>query len=223
MDYKAFIFDFDYTLGDTTDGIVLSANYALQKAGHEPLDKETIRKTIGMSLEDTYVHLTGDRSEAHKKQFVHLFREKADYIMTDHSIVYPEAAGILPILKKNGYRLAIVTTKYRYRIEEIFKKYGLVDLVDIIVGSNDVSKPKPDPEGLLKAADKLGCPKTDILYIGDNIIDAETAQRAGIDFCAVLTGTNGRKDFETYPYLYIEENLSDLFSILNIDKLNTVR
>ncbi len=33
MQYKAVIFDFDYTLGDSTDGIVLSSNYALEKMG----------------------------------------------------------------------------------------------------------------------------------------------------------------------------------------------
>lgn len=216
MNYKVFIFDFDYTLGDSTDGIVLSANYALQEMGYGPLNKETIRKSIGMSLAETYAYLTDDRSEERTKQFSRLFREKADCVMVDNSTIYPEAARILPLLKENGYRSAIVTTKYRYRIENIFKKYGFDDLVDIIVGSDDVGKPKPDPEGLLRAAGEFGCPKKDILYIGDNIIDAQTAQRAGIGFCAVLTGTNGRKDFETYPCLYIEENLSDLFSTLNI-------
>lgn len=216
MSYKVFIFDFDYTLGDSTDGIVLSANYALQKIGYEPLDKEIIRKTIGMSLEDTYIYLTNDRNEEQIKQFSTLFREKADCVMVDHSTIYPEAVRILSLLKERGYQSAIVTTKYRYRIENIFKKYGFVDLVDVIVGSDDVSKPKPDPEGLLKVVERLDSPKTELLYIGDNIIDAQTAQKAGIDFSAVLTGTNERKDFEAYPCLYVEDNLLRLFSKLNI-------
>lgn len=216
MNYKAFIFDFDYTLGDSTDGIVLSANYALQEIGYEPLDKETIRKTIGMSLADTFIYLTDDRSDEHIKQFDILFREKADCVMVDNSAIYPEAVKILSLLKESGCQSAIVTTKYRYRIENILKKYGFANLVDIIVGSDDVSKPKPDPEGLLKAVGELGSLKTEVLYIGDNIIDAQTAEKAGVDFSAVLTGTNGRKDFEAYPCLYVEDNLLRLFSKLNI-------
>ena len=55
---KAIIFDFDYTLGDSTNGIALSINYALEKLGYEAKELTTIKKTIGLSLKDTYTVLT---------------------------------------------------------------------------------------------------------------------------------------------------------------------
>lgn len=47
--FIAIIFDFDYTLGDSTKGIVLSVNYALEKLGFSLKDKEEIKNTIGLS------------------------------------------------------------------------------------------------------------------------------------------------------------------------------
>ena len=53
------VFDFDYTLGDSTNEIVLSINYALSKLGYGEKETETIRKTIELSLKDTFKVLTG--------------------------------------------------------------------------------------------------------------------------------------------------------------------
>ena len=50
MKYKAVIFDFDYTLGDCTEGIAASVNHGLKKMGYEAGELEDIRKTIGLSL-----------------------------------------------------------------------------------------------------------------------------------------------------------------------------
>ena len=44
---KAILFDFDYTLGDSTKGIISSVNFALNKLGYQKKDEEIIRKTIG--------------------------------------------------------------------------------------------------------------------------------------------------------------------------------
>jgi phosphoglycolate phosphatase len=73
-----------------------------------------------------------------------------------------------------------------------------------------VKNHKPDPEGLLLAINRLEKPKEKLLFCGDTIIDAETAQRGGVDFCAVLNGTTGREAFEAFPSLYIAENLFEL-------------
>ena len=54
---KAIIFDFDYTLGDSTNGIALSINYALEKLGYALPPIEDIKKTIGLSLTETYFAL----------------------------------------------------------------------------------------------------------------------------------------------------------------------
>lgn len=208
--YKAILFDFDYTLGDSTNGIALSINHALIKLGYPKKNIEEIKPTIGFSLKDTFTLLTGLNNINEAKLFSQYFKEKADLIMVDNTRLYDGVIDSLSLLKGKGYKIGIVTTKYHYRIEQIIKKYDIVNLIDFIAGAEDVKIEKPNPEGLLWAIDNLGLSKKDILYVGDSIVDAQTAQNAGVDFAGVLTGTAKTRDFENYSIQYIGENVKEI-------------
>ena len=204
------VFDFDYTLGDSTGGIVQSINYALDRLGHTANDTDAIKKTIGLSLKKAYVELTGNGDPERAEQFANYFKEKADEVMLENTVLYPGVVQMLSKLKENGYKTAIVTTKFRYRIEQILNKYNAGHLINVIVGAEDVKVEKPDPEGLLWVIKSFGAEKADVLYVGDSVVDAKTAERAGAAFAAVLTGTTSRKEFETYPNVYKGQCVTDV-------------
>ena len=189
MKYRAVLFDFDYTLGDSTKGIVLSANAALQRMGLEAQSEEAIRRTVGLSLRDTYRALTGDENPQAADSFAAFFREKADQVMAESAVLYPSVPPLLKALRSQGLRTGVVTTKFRYRILQILGKYGLTDSVDCIVGAEDVKEEKPAPDGILTAIKKLGVKKEETLYVGDSAVDAAAAGRADVDFAGVLSGT----------------------------------
>ena len=214
MQYQAVIFDFDYTLGDSTEGIVVSANDALEKMGYPMVSREAIRRTIGLSLPETYQVLTGDKEPEKGETFRRYFVEKADEVMTENSELYPDARNILAYLKENGVRVAIVTTKFDYRIEGILKKCQVTEYVSKIVGGNNVSNPKPDPEGTLKVLADWGLAKNEVLYVGDSLVDAKTAQSAGVPFAAVTTGTTTKEDFLPYEKVGVFANLTELMTVL---------
>ena len=214
MQYQAVIFDFDYTLGDSTEGIVVSANDALEKMGYPMASREAIRRTIGLSLPETYQVLTGDKEPEKGETFRRYFVEKADEVMTENSELYPDARNILAYLKENGVRVAVVTTKFDYRIEGILKKCQATEYVSKIVGGNNVSNPKPDPEGTLKVLADWGLAKKEVLYVGDSLVDAKTAQSAGVPFAAVTTGTTTKEDFLPYEKVGVFANLTELMAVL---------
>lgn len=209
--YKAVVFDFDYTLGDTTGGIVQSVNYALENLGYAPKSVPEIKRTVGMSLKETFAALAGCRDEGLSESFVTLFREKADEVMTDSAALYERVPEILRELHKT-HRLGIVTTKFHYRVEAILRKFSVEELVDVIIGGEDVKAEKPSPEGLLAAISRLGVQKRDTLYVGDSLVDARTAMNAGADFAAVLTGTT--VDFSQYDSVFVGENISAVFNFV---------
>ncbi len=211
MMLKAIIFDFDYTLGDSTNGIALSINYALEKLGYEAEDLTTIKKTIGLSLKDTYTVLTKMENIKEAEQFSQLFKEKADQVMVENTQLYKGVKEVLQNLKMNGYKIAIVTTKFHYRIEQILDKFRVTDLIDLIVGLEDVKEAKPNPEGLNYAISKLGVKKDEILYVGDSVVDAKTAQNAEVHFAAVLTGTTTREEFDGYSKVYVAESVEEIY------------
>lgn len=211
---KAVIFDFDYTLGDSTNGIVLSANYALEQLGHSVRDISEIRKTIGLSLKDTYAVLTSRCDLGEAEQFAKLFKEKADEVMVVNTELYNGVKDVLKELKNKGYKIGIVTTKFHYRIEQILCKFEANGLIDIIIGAEDVKMEKPDPEGLWRAIERLNLEKDNVLYVGDSLVDAQTAENAGVDFVGVLTGTTKRQDFEKYHSSYIGKNIPDIYNFI---------
>ena len=218
MNYKTFIFDFDYTLCDATDGIVACVNHALNQLGLAAPEREDIRKTVGMTLRDMFLTLTGISDEKAGDRFFTYFMSMADDVMTDNTALIPDTISILSQLKEKGYNTSIVTTKVRYRVEEILSKYDIVNLIDVVIGYEDVTAPKPSPEGLLKAIDYFGNDKNDILFIGDSLIDANTANNASVDFAAVLTGTTTKNEFALLPHVYIGDSLTDIISFASVAK-----
>lgn len=211
---KAVIFDFDYTLGDSTNGIVLSVNYALEKLGYPLKSKEEIKKTIGLSLKDTFSALTMEKNEEKATQFSELFIEKADIVMVENTELYDDTKEILQKLKKEGYKISIVTTKFRYRIEKILNKFNSSDLVDLIVGADDVKVEKPNPEGLLWVIDNWHLEKDNVLYVGDSLVDAKTAENAQVNFAGVLTGTTTADEFKLHRNVFIGKQLKDVYNFI---------
>ena len=201
--FKAILFDFDYTLGNSEEGIILSSNYALTQMGYPGAERDAICRTIGLTLPKTYTVLTGDENAERAQEFMRLFMLRADDVMTANTVLYDGVLDMLRAIKERGMKIAIVTTKYAYRIEAIFDKYNARDLLDLIIGADCVKAKKPDPEGVLYALHTFGLQKGEALYVGDSVVDAKTAQAAEVPFCAVLTGTTPAEDFEPYPALCV--------------------
>ena len=208
--YSAVCFDFDYTLGDSTDSIVAGFQYGFERLGHPIPDRETVRGTIGYLLEDAYTMLTGDRDPERQALFRAYFLEVAKPRQREETFLFPGAAELLRGLRARGVRLGIVSTKTGETIEYIMERYGLKDTLEFVIGSYDVTRHKPHPEGILKALDRMGVSKEDFLYCGDTVLDAEAAQRAGVDFAAVLNGTTPAEDFAPWPCVHIAPDLPDL-------------
>ena len=189
---KALIFDFDYTIGDSSDGIAESINFALNKLGYQSRRKNESNKTIGRSLKDTFKILTNCSDDVLTGEFSRYFKEKADEVMVENTVLYPSVYDLLLAAKHHNYLLSIVTSKFHYRIEQILSKFGILNEFDVIVGAEDVKNEKTAPDGLLLALKTLGVCKSECIYIGDSTVDAEAAKGAGVNFIGVLTGTTDK-------------------------------
>lgn len=213
--YNTYIFDFDYTLADSSRGIVYCFNQVLEKHGFNDISDEMIKRTIGMTLQNSFKVLTGENDSDKISNYVKEYVKTADGCMTDNTVLFPETAEVLETLKENGVKLGIVSTKYRYRIKEVLDREFEGELIDVIVGGEDVTTHKPSPEGLLLAIEKLNSKPDNCLYIGDSTIDAETAQVAGVDFYGVLNGATTKEELSRYPNIMIAKDLNNLLAICN--------
>ncbi|AVF48357.1 HAD family hydrolase [Elizabethkingia anophelis] len=208
--YNTYIFDFDYTLADSSRGIIMCFRYVLENHGYHDISDYQIKLTIGKTLEESFSILTGITDKETLTLYAKEYVKKADDWMTANTVLFPETSPVLHALKERGHKIGIVSTKYRYRIMEFVEKEFPKEFFDIIIGAEDVRAHKPDPAGLLLAINSLQSDLERCLYIGDSIIDAKTAQAIGADFYGVLNGITTREELLIYPHIKIADNLNDL-------------
>lgn len=208
--YKTYLFDFDYTLADSSKGIVICFRNVLERHRHTGISDQQIKRTIGKTLAESFALLSGvtdaDTLEEYRKEYV----KEADRFMTANTRLFPETVPVLQALKEEGAKVGIISTKYRYRIMELAKDHIPEGTIDLIVGGEDVKTAKPSPEGVCMALCKLETEKEDTLYIGDSTVDAETAQAAGVDFAGVLHGATTAEELAAYPHVKIMTDLNGL-------------
>ena len=208
--YKTYLFDFDYTLADSSKGIVICFRNVLERHRHTGISDQQIKRTIGKTLVESFALLSGvtdtDTLEEYRKEYV----KEADRFMTANTRLFPETVSVLQALKEEGAKVGIISTKYRYRIMELAKDHIPEGTIDLIVGGEDVKTAKPSPEGVCMALSKLETEKEGTLYIGDSTVDAETAQAAGVDFAGVLHGTTTAEELAAYPHVKIMTDLNGL-------------
>lgn len=214
MKYKAVLFDFDYTLADSSRGIVTCFQQVLKRHGYTEVADETIKRTIGKTLEDSFSILTGITDGAQLEALRKEYGKEADIYMTSNTFLFPDVLFVLEHLKEHGVKIGIISTKYRFRILEFIEKKLSPEWFDIIVGGEDVTKHKPDPQGVAIALDNLKLKPSQVLYIGDSVVDAETAVQAGTAFVGVTTGMTTAAELGRFPHIGVVRELKDILPLI---------
>lgn len=208
MEYTTYLFDFDYTLADSSRGIVICFRNVLNRHEHFDITDEQIKRTIGKTLEESFTILTGIEAPQTLAEYRQEFIGEADIHMNVNTFLFPETVSVLQALKAQGAKIGIVSTKFRYRLKAVLDQHFPTDFFDVIIGGEDVKEKKPNPQGIQKALKKLHRDRKETLYIGDSIIDAQTALHAKVDFVGVLNGMTTREEFAAYPHRQILDNLN---------------
>jgi phosphoglycolate phosphatase len=209
------IFDFDYTLADSSGAVVACINFALEEMGGSGCPADDCKATIGLSLPDTYHALTGRQASGEIREFQRLFIQRADEIMAPATNIYAGVPELIRALYSDGYTLAIISTKFRYRICQILDRYSLTEYFTAIIGGEDVERHKPDPESLLLCLKRLGRAPEEALLIGDSLVDAETAKRGTVRFVAVLTGRTAADQFAAYQPAAVLNKVTEIGKYLS--------
>lgn len=106
----------------------------------------------------------------------------------DQIRLFPESRGLVELARSLDLQTAILTGKDRERTLQILQYFDLVRLFDVVVASDELRSPKPDPEGMLYTLGLLGCAADQAVMVGDAVSDVLCAQRAGVPAIAVTWG-----------------------------------
>lgn len=178
---RALLFDLDGTLIDTWRLYLDAFRYALSPPLGRPLSEEDI-VALSPSAERRLIERV-----AGGPAFEATFTRFLDRYAASHAGLfdgpYRGVPRMLAEAREAGVRLALVTGKSRaaWRITE--REAGLPPF-DVVVTDDDVTDPKPSPDGLRLALNALRLNPAEVLFIGDSLLDGEAARAAGVPFGA---------------------------------------
>lgn len=97
-------------------------------------------------------------------------------------------------LKHDGYKMAVCSNSVRNTVEVMLKKAALIDYMDFLISTQDVTYPKPNSQMYDLAISKLGLKPRECLVIEDN----ENGVRAAIASGANIMKINNIEDVNYY-------------------------
>lgn len=208
--YDTVLFDLDGTLLNTKELIDRSFIHTFEH--FRPtlrLSDEELDSFFGPSLKQTFSRYSDDETEiAEMIAYYRSFNVEAhDEMVT----AFPGAKALIRTLSKKGYHVGVVSSKKKDLVEHGLDLFGMLPYMEIIIGEEEVTHPKPDPEGIKMALAACGSKKA--LYVGDGVGDIEAGKAAGIDTVGVLYSKRKEQILAASP-TYTIKNLADLLPIL---------
>lgn len=101
--------------------------------------------------------------------------------------------SLMRSLKNDGRRIALVSNSIHATCERVLNNFGIVDMFDVIVGSDDVTHGKPNPYPYKLAASMLGVPSKQLIAVEDSVTGLRSAKDAG---CWVYAVSDPSLDLE---------------------------
>ena len=91
---------------------------------------------------------------------------------------FPGVVEMLDALSRSDHRLGVFTTATRRAATSMLTAAGLAEYFPVVVGGDEVSRPKPAPDGLELSCRRLGTGVTEAVYVGDAAVDLQCAEAA---------------------------------------------
>ena len=210
MTIKGILFDLDGTLIDTTDLIIRSFDHTIQTHFNKPADRELVLRYFGRPLREAMTCFAPGRED----ELIATYRQ---YNIANHDQMtksYPTVSDTVRLLKNEGYKLGVVTSKFSDTARKGLRLFDLEQYFDSVIGIDRCQYHKPHPEPVRIGAASLGLSPEECLMIGDSPADLGSAREAGAQSAAVKWTLVPWADIEAAQPTYILEQMSDLIPLL---------
>jgi phosphoglycolate phosphatase len=184
------IFDWDGTLCQSLDRIVLSVQKSAADLGLPALENERVRGIVGLGLQEAMDELFPGVSDELRLRIRE--RYSHHFVSLDQvapSPLYEDAMDTLEALRARGYQLAVATGKSRIGLDRVLANLNMIDYFDC-TRCADETRSKPHPQMLQEILQEMGRPAEESLMVGDTEFDLEMANAAGIRGVAVTYGAH---------------------------------
>jgi len=188
MKNKAIIFDFDDTIVSTKHNHITSFIQAAKKYDLT-LKKKDIKSNYGLPtiiiLQNIFPNEPISKLKKNGKEKDSIYRKR---VRKKGIRTFPGVRTLLQYLKKNNISTGIMSADKVRNIKLVLRENGIFEYFQTIIGADIVESHKPDPDGLLKTANKINVEPKSCVFVGDSKYDMLAAKRAKMTPIGITTG-----------------------------------
>ena len=214
MKPQLIIFDFDGTLADTTAAILKTYRMAIKSIGAERRTDTQCQATIGLPLKEGFRQLYPDFADEQLDNCVNnyrrIFNENKKNLVPE---LYPGVKDTLGKLAAMGIRMTIASSRSRESLIEFCDENGITQYFDMILGADDVTHAKPNPEPVLITLERMNVGCENALVVGDMPVDIEMGRGAGCETVGVTYGNSSIDSLKAANPGQMIDKFSDILEI----------
>jgi len=200
MKTECILFDLDGTLADTSIDMCNALNKVLTKYKFKNVDCSGLKTHISKGAVGIidYASVINQRSIDSS-----LLRSEFLQEYSENTFIYTKMIDgmekLLEYIEKNNIKWGIVTNKHSKYVNKILEGFALSNRVKCLVTGDMLQETKPNPEGLLLAANILNVNLNDTIYVGDDERDIIAGKNAGMKTVAADFGFVN-KDYDIFSW-----------------------
>lgn len=215
MKPKVIIFDFDGTLCDTRQNIIVAFRATMERLGLPLRDEASCGATIGLTLRDGFAELYPEFSDADVDHCVdtyrRIFAERRRELMPE---LFPGVKEVLESLHCDGYAMAIASSRLTDSLMLFMRHHAIDGYFTSVIGSDSVERHKPAPDPAYRVLEELGFSPSEAIVVGDMPVDVMMGRHAGTRTVAVTYGNATRAELEATPADHIIDDICELLPII---------
>jgi phosphoglycolate phosphatase len=213
---KAIIFDLDGTLIDSLEDIAVCMNQVLEEL-NLPIHKiEDYKYFVGGGISilvDNALHK--DTSEEMKEKVTQRFKVLYDLNLHDKTKPYEGIYELLDELVKLDFKIGILSNKpHEFTVQyanNLFSKYNMKE----VHGQKAHVQKKPDPIAAIEIAKKFETSCEEVYFVGDTMVDMQTAVNAKMIGIGVLWGFRDEEELMSNGATFVVKHPLDILDIVN--------
>ncbi len=209
-DYDYYLFDFDGTLCDTTEGIFNSIIYSLDCYGIKETNLKKLEFFVGPPLFESYKTVYGV-SDEDAKYLIEKYRERYKTKAAQESRIYDGVKNMLEALKARGKKIAVASSKPKLFVDEISQYHDIYKYYDFVSAETFKNNHSSKKELINACLEYFGNPdKSKVIMVGDRFYDIDGAKASGVDSAGAVYGFGTEEELKNAGATYILHTPDDL-------------
>ena len=206
MEYRTYLFDFDGTLVDSMPTFASVVLRILDEHGI-PYGDDLVKIVTPLGFAGTAKYFISLGLDKPQEEIMELM---VQYMSEQYLFHIPAKSNVLSTLqelKRRGCSLNVLTASPHATLDPCLKRVGLWELFDNVWSCDDFNTTKADPNIYRMAAQRIGAPIEEVLFLDDNFNADQSAKASGIGVCGVYDPSSAEyeEDIKSIADYYIHD------------------